>query len=153
MKLNNKRGVSGVIVAVLMILIVIAAIVILWAVLQPFISSSLEEGIDTTECIDVSFEMSDVDYANTQGGPESDITFTVTHTSGDTEFDGLKILLDGQEKPVDSESVFGSTEVKGVGESQGYTILDVADASGSEIQYVALKGDNVCGIPATGTVP
>ena len=49
----NKRGVSGVIVAVLMILLVIAAVAIFWTAVKPFIEESTE-GIDTTsECLTV----------------------------------------------------------------------------------------------------
>ncbi len=74
----NKRGVSGVIVAVLMILIVIAAVVILWSVISGFLTSSTDKiglGLNTlnVEVESASFNQGDLYVKVHRDGSKGDM--------------------------------------------------------------------------------
>jgi len=61
MNLNKKRGISGVVTAVLLILLVIAAVGILWVVVQNFVTKGSESFSGAADCLETNFEVVSAD--------------------------------------------------------------------------------------------
>ncbi len=136
----NKRGVSGVVTAVLLILLTIAAIGILWVVVQNFVSTSTEGVGESAACLSTQFEIAGVSYTGTT------LTVNVTRLAGDSAVDSLKFIADG--KPITMTSV----TVPGVGETTPYTNTAVATKP-AIVEIAAVISGTTCGVADSATVP
>ena len=86
----QKRGLSEVVTAVLMILLVIAAVFIIWAVLRPKIEESV--GGASLECINTELEITKVVYDPSEDKAEVYIT---RGNRGPDEIAGIIVLING----------------------------------------------------------
>jgi flagellin-like protein len=107
MKLNQKRGVSDVVTTVLMILLVIAAIGILWAVISKFVSQGTSTVAGTPDCLTTGLS---VDSATNASGLTVKVTRSGTNSGNLT---ALKFFVDGA-------SVTMNGNIPAVGETQQF---------------------------------
>lgn len=136
MKLNQKRGISDVVTTVLMILLVIAAIGILWAVVQRFVSQGASNLPGTSECLTTVLTVSS---ATNQSGL---LTVKVLRSGTNSgNLTGLKFLLDGS-----NVQMSGTTPE--IGETQQFTNSTTLPGSativGREVKVAAMIGTKVC---------
>ena len=136
---SQKRGVSGVITAVLLILLVIAAIGILWVVVQNFVQEGSSGVTGAADCLTTSFEVVSA----------SGTSIVVRRTGGDAVLTAIRVL--------------GGTETKGttdvtehnpaVGETStasGFTAFTAEDIVEVSIAYDI--GDTSCQLENLGSV-
>jgi len=90
--MKNTKGLSGVITTLIIILLVIAAIGIIWAVVQPFIKGSGEKFDINTKCLNVGVEPTKLNCA---GGA---CNVTVKRSEGEEEIAGVKFYLECQKE-------------------------------------------------------
>jgi len=133
MKLN-KKAVSGVVTVVLLILLVIAAVGILWAVISNFTEDSTESVGTSAICLATQLEIVDANATANQ--------IVVKRTYGSGELSGIKVfvvetevtgydgnVLAGQEKTITVTSIAGNKiEVAAVVDGQACAIADSAIA-------------------------
>jgi hypothetical protein len=86
----RKRGLSPVVANVLIILLVIAAVAIIWAVVRPAIEGTGEKITETTECISldlsvVSCSVSDID----------NVVIAIKRGAGEVGLDVVRLVVDG----------------------------------------------------------
>lgn len=90
MTMKNKRGLSAVVATLIIILLVLVAVGILWAV----ISNVIDEGAQTIEygqlCNEVSFDKKTVEAVDGESG---NYTVRLSRNPGGEEVDGVKIVL------------------------------------------------------------
>ena len=129
----NKKAVSGVIVTVLLILLVIAAVGILWVVIQRFVTDTTEDIPSATACIETDLEIS----------AYTDTSVTIKRVAGNAEIKEIKVVIGGSSK---ASSGFGA------GLSIGETVpLTTPIANGNVIEVAAVIGDTTCTIADTKT--
>jgi len=109
----NKRGISQVVTTVLLILVVLAAVSIIWAFVRPAIEKTAGGISISSITIDLEIVRESVfDNTNT-----SIISFDVKRKSGEGKVVGLKVILEdtnGEEKLFDFPLVINQLETKGV---------------------------------------
>lgn len=128
MKLNKKRGVSDVVTTVLMILLVIAAIGILWVVIQRFVTQGTNTVPSQADCISTTLTI----------GSASASTVTVSRTgTSNAVISEVKIFVDGSLRTTTAGSP------PGVGETKSYT-LSSAVTAGQKVTVAAKIGDTTC---------
>jgi len=142
----NKRGVSGVIVSVLMILLVIAAVGILWAVIQSFTEDSLGGVAGTADCLTLNLDI--VSAVNTTVGGKLDVV--VRRVAGDGDLSGVQIFVEDATGTITSGE--GSGTIPKVGESKTLTITHVDIEADQTVKIAGLIGDNQCDVSDTATI-
>ena len=86
--IQNKKALSGVVTTLIIILLVIVAIGIIWAVINPFIGESVEQIGTGTKCLDVSVKATAL--VNTAG---TDYDVTLSRTGTGDEIGGEKLVF------------------------------------------------------------
>lgn len=120
--MGNKRGLSGVITTLIIILLVIAAIGIIWAVVNPFIRESSEEISLAKFTLDLSITQASVDT-----GTET-VSVGVKRGQGEGDLVGLKFVMwDGSNSVVAEKS---STLAQQEMETYYITASDIEDGWG-----------------------
>ncbi len=137
---KNKRGVSDVVTTVLMILLVIAAIGILWAVISNFVGRGTENVADTAECLAVQFQ---IDSA--KNVTETIANISVKRVSGSADVTELKFFVDGA-------STTASGTVPGVGETRVFSMTGLSSPAGKKVGIAAVVGDTTCNIADEETI-
>ncbi len=96
----EKRGVSGVIVGVLLILVVISAVIIVYIFVTQFTSSSSSKGKDSFDCLsEVNLEIVDSCYSVSNGITE--VKVSVKNNNGfDYESDFFSVIANGVTVPI-----------------------------------------------------
>ena len=135
----DKRGVSTVIVTVLIILLAVIIVGLVWQfVIRDIIESRIEEAGLLQECIELDLEITKVEYS--LGGKEAYVY--VKRGVGDAELTGVKILIDGDLKE-------DSVEIPGELETKKYTITGL-EAKPEKIEVAGVittdRGDQTCGV-------
>ena len=138
MMLTNKRGVSGVVTAILLILLVIAAIGILWVVFQNFVKEGTRGLEGSTDCLTTTFV---IDSGATVGSD----AIVVKRTGGSASVDSFRVIVDGDLKS--SPSPVGAF---GIGETESLTVLPLTD--GQTVEVSVVFGQNTCSLGASATV-
>jgi len=88
--MQNKRGISGVILTILMIVLVLAAVVIIWGVITNLLKTQSEGISVNSKCLSVSIQATKL----TCGGAQSDIcNVTVSRTSTGGAIAGIKLVF------------------------------------------------------------
>ena len=130
----NKRGISGVIVAVLMILLVIAAVSIFWTTVKPFIEKGAAGADKSAQCLTV--DLSVLSAKNNSGS----LVLQVKKEMGDAELTALNIYVDGALKsPVSGADVPATLETKTI------TITGANAVAGQKVSVVGLLDGTICG--------
>ena len=88
--MRDKKGVSGVILTIIMIVLVLAAVVIIWGIINNFLTSQSEE-------IDVSVKCLNVDIQATKlacSGAQNDVCdVTLSRSSRGDDITGMKLVF------------------------------------------------------------
>lgn len=95
MKNLNKKAVSGVIVTVLLVLLVFAAVAIVWAVIQPFISGGLQDVEGQAACLKLDMEIESATYS---ADLQEKTTVKITRTAGNANVTEMRIFAEGTQK-------------------------------------------------------
>jgi len=117
---GDKKAVSGVIVAVLMILIVIAAVVILWVVISNFIETNLEEVEAGLSTLDVEIVEGSLQY----NADDQKLEVLVERKIGAGNLSKVKFILEGDDGQTDTQ-VVGFEGEMGVGSRKMFSINDI----------------------------
>ena len=138
MKLNNKRGVSDVITTVLMILLVIAAIGILWLVVSRFVRTGTEGVGSASDCLSTDLEI--VSANNVNG---NSLSASVKRNSGDGSISEIKFFVGG------SVVTVTPTTWPSVGETKTYenaTAINsgIGSINGKSLEVAAVIGTKTC---------
>ena len=88
--MENKRGISGVILTILMIVLVLAAVVIIWGVITNLLQSKSKEISVSSKCLNVDIQATKLACAGTQ----SDVcSVTVSRSARGNEIAGIKLVF------------------------------------------------------------
>ena len=79
----EKKGLSEVVTAILIVLLAVAAVVIVWAVIRPMIQSSSSQV--QTACVTLDLEVTEVDTVNNM--------ITIKRNVGEGELNTVKVVL------------------------------------------------------------
>lgn len=85
----NKKGLSGVITTLIIVLLVIVAIGVVWVVIKPFITSTTEQFDLGTKCLEADVEI--VSAQCNSGLTDCDVV--LKRGSGDEELAGVKVIF------------------------------------------------------------
>ncbi|MBU1136078.1 MAG: hypothetical protein ABIG37_02275 [Nanoarchaeota archaeon] len=88
----NKKGVSAVIVTVLIILIAIIAVSMLWVAIRSSIDTSLTQVTSAQQCLGINLKIEEVKYYSTQ----NNLTVKIHRDAGEGVMSGIKIVHDGK---------------------------------------------------------
>jgi flagellin-like protein len=133
---SQKRGVSGVITAVLLILLVIAAIGILWVVVQNFVQEGSAGVSGQADCLTTSFEVVSASAAN---------GITVRRTGGDAVLTAIRVSDGDLTKD-------GATANPAVGETSIATGFGFASGATLDVSIAYDIGDTSCQLESLGSV-
>lgn len=136
----NKRGVSEVVGTVLMILLVIAVIVVIWAVIRPFVSDSLKDIGETANCLELGFEIPEAKL-----GGDGTLSVKVRRLTGDGTIAGnqMKFWINSVEEETIAAGFTGT--VPGIGETQTFTLAGSTAVVGDSVKVAAELGGQICG--------
>jgi len=129
---QNKRGVSGVIVTVLMIVLVIGIVAIVAGVIVKMVRDNLAEVPGATDCFDTVLEITNVD---TDG-------VTVRRASGNAVIEEIKIYVERSLVKTESIPVDNLLEVgESIPITYGPTVSVIEDDS---VSVSAVMGGRIC---------
>lgn len=134
-----RKGLSEVVTAVLMILLVIAAVFIIWAVLRPTIVETLED--IEAQCLSTTLDITKV--CNNSDGTLN-ISIMREATGGPDKIDGLAVVIDGTRNDSYIVPIGKTDELKPLESVKINAGLNsVADAD-SSLEVAVIIGDNIC---------
>jgi len=135
----NKRGLSEVVGTILIVLLVIAAIAVVWAVFSGFIGRQTEDIELRTKCFDINLK---IEYARWDG---TDLTAKIRRNAGD-DLNEIRFFVD--DRQTFSTKDAGAPPIPNKLESEIYTIplpSGVTDPTGLDLRIVGVVGeDTIC---------
>ena len=118
----NKKGVSAVVANVLIVLLVVAAVSILWAVIKPTLEGAGEDIAGSTTCSQVNMEITNCEVID--DGDNSDIT--VFRKAGGPEKGTVIVSVEGSGNPcmgtTDAFTILSSEVINCTGNASGKSI-------------------------------
>ncbi len=130
----SKKGISAVVVTIMIVLVAIVAVAIFWAALRGQVEGGSESIDIQGQCISLDLQISEIDSnAN---------TVTVERKPGKADgFSGIKVVVDGtsedcEETPGELENVDCSVEVE----------------EDNEVEIYGVIGDTICSSPADSKI-
>ena len=90
--MNNKRGLSNVIVVVLLILLAIAAVSIMWGVLSNVLQRTGAQLSTATDCLEIKLEVVSANYDKIN----KELSATIQRNIGRGDLQKIKFLIDNQ---------------------------------------------------------
>ncbi|MBU4308751.1 MAG: hypothetical protein KJ566_03070 [Nanoarchaeota archaeon] len=131
--MKNTKGLSGVITTLIIILLVIAAIGIIWAVVNPFIKDSGEEFDTTTKCLNVGVEPTKLSCE------DGICNVTVQRSAGEDEITGVKLIF----YDTNEENTYINTTSENIVKSaiKTYSFIDTAFTGVSKVEVAAYFTD------------
>jgi hypothetical protein len=141
----EKRGLSPVVANVLVILLVIAAIAILWAVVRPAIEGAGEQITTGTSCVALILNIEGCASDSLVGTvPPGLLTIDVRRSAGGGDIGTMKVIVDGTpQDPVDDTIVPDELET---------VTITTAGNEDASIQVAAVLADGKVCEPTTQTV-
>ncbi|MBS3072882.1 hypothetical protein J4477_03555 [Candidatus Pacearchaeota archaeon] len=141
----NKRGVSGIISVVLLILLVLAAIGILWYAISGFLNEGTQGIEGSADCLTNTFTIENLAVSGV-----TDVDITVKKTAGDSVPTRLDFIVKGIKVAQGSVS---PTVWPETGETRVYTLSDVNAVSGDEVSVAGVFGTKICPTADSELVP
>lgn len=89
--MNNKRGLSAIVITLMLILLAFVAVGIIWAVVNNIVTRGAEEIDATSKCLEIDFEQGVLDCSAGTSGDDCDVT--VERKAGGDDVAGIKIVL------------------------------------------------------------
>jgi len=86
--MENKKGMSAIIVAIILIALALAAVGIVWVVVNNVLTESAEDVNVQADCLDVDIVIT---KASCTSG--NDCSYTISRKAGGNEFTGLKLVF------------------------------------------------------------
>tara|TARA_Y100000310_G_scaffold77162_1_gene73727 strand:+ start:12048 stop:12491 length:444 start_codon:yes stop_codon:yes gene_type:complete len=87
---NNKRGISSIVVSLMMIVLVLVAVAVIWGVITNILESGTEQINLGTKCLDVDVKATNLICS----GANNDVcSVTVTRNPGGDEIGGVKLVF------------------------------------------------------------
>lgn len=143
----SKKGVSDIITTVLIILLVLAAIVIVWQAVNKTITNGVGQIAPKMACVDISLTAVSANYTSH--------IVTVTRNAGGDDtgagsVGGVKILVGGTAATLDagSSSAGGLTQL----ETGHYNVTSPVLTNGVEVEVAAVLADGTTICSTTATV-
>lgn len=131
--LKSKRGISGVVVAVLIVLIAVIAVGIFWAALKPTIEGTTEKIGKGEDCLYLNLNIQELNATQVK----------VHRDAGEAALEKVKILVNGEVE---------STETNKPGELETKTYA-ISALSGDLVEIAGiLEGDITCTVSDSATV-
>ncbi|MEK6891498.1 MAG: archaellin/type IV pilin N-terminal domain-containing protein [Nanoarchaeota archaeon] len=151
---NSKKGVSEVITAVLMIVLVVAAISILGVVIIGLVRDNSENLGAETNCLSNSFALSIEGAAWNQsasGGGVATVKAKVKRTSGDSNLTTIALFANGEKLTI------SPTNAPNLGEVITYTSTPISLTNrdiipGKNLEVSAVMGGKTCPISDTEAI-
>ena len=144
----KKKGVSDVIVTVLMILLVVAAIAIIWAVLANFLNRGTKDVESTADCMNTNLQLSEVyGFINLTRYSGNLVNGKVERFAGSSQITNLAFYIDGA-RITDGE-VGQPLIVPGPGETTGFQLRlpgNTTTQAGKTIEVAAVFGSTICNV-------
>jgi len=134
-----KRGISDLVTAILIILLVLGAVAIVWAVVRPTVSESA--GQITTECVTLSLEITGVNTTSEK--------VSVKRGAGAADLTKIKVVVDGDALEAEDASTLSELaedDFDATGASSGSVVEVAGVVEGANGQEV------LCGVADTYTV-
>ena len=134
----NKKGVSEVVTAILLILLAVAAVIIVWQVIRPMIEGTGDK--IQTSCLSVS--------ANVITGSEEDNTITVKRNAGAGKV--VKVLIAVHDVSGSESQIF--TEELGELSTKTYTMSEITLTgwTKAEVALIVNEGGGEVTCPSSG---
>jgi flagellin-like protein len=141
---NDKRGISGIVTTVLLILVAITAVALIAAFLIPFIKGTLG---DSQDCFKILGKLEIVQGANTyyDAGPPRAYSVMVKRGYDRLQLDGFSIAL--VDDTGNSEvTLIPDTDIPSEGGSRTYNEADLTAPSGTliSVEVAPIIGDQTC---------
>lgn len=131
----NKKGISGVITTVLLILIVLAAIGIVWAVVNSFIQEGTSGIEGTASCLSMQLQIDSAVY----DGAGTNIS--VKRIAGEGSLESIAFIVDG--------SIAEFTALSGlpdIAETKRFSNTGLGNTTGLEVEIVPVVGGKQCSV-------
>jgi len=147
MNMKGKRGISEIITTVLMILLVLAAIAIIWVVLSNFLKSGTGEIEGATDCLTSQLIIMDAWTWSDVNGTRNLTVVKVERPQGTRSLDNILFYVGGILYNASSKSDTGP--IKGslrAGEYKEYNVFTPNDSpsTGKPIEVAAVFGEKEC---------
>ncbi|MEK6873598.1 MAG: archaellin/type IV pilin N-terminal domain-containing protein [Nanoarchaeota archaeon] len=140
----NKKAVSDVITTVLLILIVLAAIGIVWAVVSSFLNQGTQSIGGTADCF--STQLSIESATNSSVAITNQTIVRIKRIAGEGNITSLKFLLDG------ADTAFTGT-IPSIAETRTFTSGTLAaNPVGKTIEIAAIVGTRTCNVADSAVV-
>ena len=133
-----KRGISGVVTAVLLILLVLAAVVIVWTFVKPLIKETGEDSSAECFLINVKPQKCIIDEFD-----KEIVNVTVLRNAEGGDITGLKFLFNNAEKSIDYDSslvLVNNGTIPGVLELRTYRVNTTITTDINYFNVVSLVG-------------
>ena len=148
----NKKGISAVVANVLIVLLVVAAVAIIWAVVRPTIEQA-GEGIEAG-CFTIQVNPESCNAtANADTGGQG--TLSIYRRAGMGEITAFKILVEDEDSNI---AVFDGTDGRDIAELETRTInasnygANFTATPDMKVDIAIVVGENICeptGVPVT----
>ncbi|PIZ83351.1 hypothetical protein COX97_01225 [Candidatus Pacearchaeota archaeon CG_4_10_14_0_2_um_filter_05_32_18] len=140
----NKKGVSDVISVVLLILLVLAAIGILWYAISGFLNEGTKSVEGSADCLTNSFSIEALSVVG------DDLNVSVKKTGGDSAPTRLEFIVAGIKTAQNEVSPSTWPET---GETRVYNLNNVNAIAGDEVSVLGVFSTKVCPTADSEIVP
>ena len=152
MNKGDKRGISDIVTTVLLVLLAIAAVGIIWVVIQNFIIGGTAGVGTASDCLQNNFEV--VSAVNVSNSSTSLVNVTVKSIGpGQDTIDKLVFYYTAAGQTTKKSD---STNVPGIGESKTFTVTTVTSPntikSGDSVKVAAVIGGQTCSSTEAKTI-
>jgi flagellin-like protein len=138
-KIFSKKAVSGVVTTVLLILIVLAAIGIVWATVSSFLKQGTQGIEGAADCFSLQLNLESA-INDSSAGTGNNIKVRVQRVSGEGNITAIKFLVDGADTPF--TGVMPSPS-----ETRTFSARIVnPEPIGKEVEIAAVVGSKICGV-------
>jgi len=146
----SKKAVSGVVTTVLLILIVLAAIGILWAVISNFLKQGTQGIEGAADCFSLQLSIESATNATVSPAIVPGATIRVKRLAGEGNITAIKFLVNGIDTP------FSGT-IPQVAETRTFVASSLTNPQqiptiGKSIEIAAIVGSRTCGVADSATI-
>lgn len=117
----KKKGLSEVVTTLMIILLVLAAIAIVWVVVRNVVQGGADDMDYQVKCLDTFVEITKAEYNSSPAN--TNYTVRVEMTSGDTKIDGIKLVFTNDELDL-SQTTSHAEEIEVLGSKTIIIALD-----------------------------
>jgi hypothetical protein len=142
----SKRGLSGIVATVLIVLLALAAVGIVWTFVSPVLSGNSGTAQAKAECFAIDLEAVSATFSSTAGPDVDTLKVLVKRNSGGDVIDEIRFVLEGKaisfDKPATTLAELGTVEFT-MDSVNDFTLGGVASGDTVLIAPVLLTGDDL----------